>query len=75
MHWHLFRHGFAQTALRRGAEIGMVQEMPGHASNMMTRRCAGQVRQSEAARRMPRFAPIQGADETKGKHSSLVTIP
>ncbi|MCC6177444.1 MAG: tyrosine-type recombinase/integrase [Chloroflexi bacterium] len=58
MHWHLFRHGFAQTALKRGAEIGTVQEMLGHASNTMTRRYAGQVRQSEAAKRMPRYAPI-----------------
>jgi site-specific recombinase XerD len=58
VHWHLFRHGFAQHALRKGAEIGTVQEMLGHSSNAMTRRYAGQVRQSEAARRMPRFAPI-----------------
>jgi site-specific recombinase XerD len=58
MHWHLFRHGFAQAALKAGAEIGTVQEMLGHASNTMTRRYAGQVRQSEAAKRMPRYAPI-----------------
>lgn len=58
LHWHLFRHGFAQTALRKGADIGMVQEMLGHSSNAMTRRYAGQVRQIEAARRMPQYAPI-----------------
>ena len=58
VHWHLFRHGFAQTALRKGAEIGTVQEMLGHTSNAMTRRYAGHVRQIEAARRMPRYAPI-----------------
>ncbi len=58
VHWHLFRHGFAQHALRKGAEIGTVQEMLGHSSNAMTRRYAGHVRQSEAARRMPQFAPI-----------------
>jgi len=58
LHWHLFRHGFCQTALRKGAEIGTVQEMLGHTSNTMTRRYAGQVRQIEAARRMPKYAPI-----------------
>ena len=58
VHWHRFRHGFAQHALRKGAEIGTVQEMLGHSSNAMTRRYAGHVRQSEAARRMPQFAPI-----------------
>ena len=58
IHWHLFRHGFAQTALRKGADLGMVQEMLGHSSNAMTRRYAGQVRQIEAARQMPKFSPI-----------------
>jgi integrase/recombinase XerD len=58
IHWHLFRHGFAQAALRKGADLGMVQEMLGHSSNAMTRRYAGHVRQTEAARQMPRFAPI-----------------
>jgi integrase/recombinase XerD len=58
VHWHLFRHGFTQTALRKGADIGTVQEMLGHSSNVMTRRYAGQVRQIEAARRMPKYAPI-----------------
>jgi site-specific recombinase XerD len=58
IHWHLFRHGFAQHALRQGADIGTVQEMLGHSSNAMTRRYAGHVRQTEAARQMPRFAPI-----------------
>jgi integrase len=38
--------------------MGMVQEMLGHSSNAMTRRYAGYVRQSEAARQMPRFSPI-----------------
>jgi hypothetical protein len=36
----------------------MVQEMLGHSTNAMTRRYAGQVRQIEAARRMPKYAPI-----------------
>jgi site-specific recombinase XerD len=58
MHWHLFRHGFAQGALKKGADMGTLQEMLGHTSNAMTRRYAGQVRQTEAARQMPKFAPI-----------------
>jgi site-specific recombinase XerD len=58
LHWHLFRHGFAQHALRKGAEIATVQEMLGHSSNAVTRRYAGHVRRAEAARRMPQFAPI-----------------
>jgi site-specific recombinase XerD len=58
MHWHLFRHGFAQTALKRVAEIGTVQETLGHASITMARRYAGQVWQSQAARRMPGHTPI-----------------
>lgn len=57
LHWHLFRHGFAQTALKNGADIGTVQEMLGHATSAMTRRYAGRVRQLEAARRMPQYAP------------------
>lgn len=57
LHWHLFRHGFAQTALERGADIGTVQDMLGHASSRMTRRYAGRVSQLEAARRMPQYAP------------------
>jgi site-specific recombinase XerD len=58
MHWHLFRHGFAQHALKAGADIGTVQEMLGHSSNTQTRRYAGQVSRSEAARKMPQFSPI-----------------
>ena len=58
IHWHLFRHGFAQAALRNGADPSTVQEMLGHTTNVMTRRYLGQVRQSEAARKMPKYAPI-----------------
>ncbi len=58
MHWHLFRHGFAQHALRNVADVGDVQEMLGHSSNTMTRRYLGQVTQAVAARKMPRFSPI-----------------
>lgn len=58
MHWHLFRHGFAQHALKLGADVGTVQEMLGHSSNTMTRKYLGQVKQAEAARRMPQYARI-----------------
>jgi integrase/recombinase XerD len=58
LHWHLFRHGFAQTALVKGAPPALVQEMLGHSTNVMTRRYLGQARQTEAARQMPNFAPI-----------------
>lgn len=58
MHWHLFRHGFAQHALKMGADVGTVQEMLGHSSNTMTRKYLGQVKQEEAARRMPQYARI-----------------
>jgi len=58
MHWRLFRHGFARGALRKGADMGAVQEMLGHTSNATTRRYAGHVRQTDATRQMPRFAPI-----------------
>ena len=58
IHWHLFRHGFAQHALRNGADVGDVQEMLGHATPVMTRRYLGHVKQTVAARKMPRFSPI-----------------
>jgi len=58
LHWHLLRHGFAQTALTKGADPLMVQEMLGHSSPTMTRRYLGYVRQQEAARQMPKYSPI-----------------
>ena len=58
IHWHLFRHGFAQHALKNGADVGEVQEMLGHTTNVMTRRYLGQVKQVVAARKMPRYSPI-----------------
>ena len=56
--WHLFRHGFAQHAPKNGAEVGDVQAMLGHTSNVMIRRCLGQLKQVVAARKLPRFCPI-----------------
>lgn len=58
LHWHLFRHGFAQHALEKGAHPGMVQEMLGHATAAMTRKYLGAVKQREAARLMPQYSPI-----------------
>ena len=58
LHWHLFRHGFAQAALGKGAHPGMVQEMLSHATSTMTRKYLGHAKQSEAARQMPAYAPI-----------------
>lgn len=58
VHWHLFRHGFAQAALGKGAHPSMAQEMLGHATSAMTRKYLGQAKQTEAARQMPSYAPI-----------------
>jgi site-specific recombinase XerD len=55
---YLRRSFIAQGALIKGADLGTVQEMLGHTSNALTRLYAGHVRQTEAARQMPRFAPI-----------------
>lgn len=56
--WHLMRHGFAQHALQNGAHQGLVQEMLGHSTAAMTRKYLGHVKQQEAARQMPQYAPI-----------------
>ena len=58
LHAHLLRHTFTQEALRRGAERAVVQDMLGHATEAMTRRYAGEVRQRIAAQMMPRFSPL-----------------
>ena len=55
---HLLRHTFAQTALIKGAERSAVQDMLGHATDTMTRRYAGEVRQRLAAQQMPAMAPV-----------------
>ena len=58
VHWHLFRHGFAQAALVKGAHPVIVEEMLGHSTSAMTRKYLGQVKQTEAALQMPAYAPI-----------------
>ena len=58
MHWQLFRNGIAQGAVRKGNAMGTVQETLGHSTNTMTRRYGGHVGQTEAARQMPKYAPI-----------------
>ena len=35
-----------------------VPEMLGHSSNVMTRRYLGQVKPTEAARKMPQYSPL-----------------
>lgn len=57
LHPHLLRHNFAQNALLKGAERAAVQEMLGHKTEAMTRRYTASVRQSSAARLMPKFSP------------------
>lgn len=54
---HLFRHGFARTALQNHAERAAVMDMLGHTTDKMARRYAGSVRQETAAKMMPQFAP------------------
>lgn len=58
LHAHLLRHTFAQTALVKGADRSAVQDMLGHATDAMTRRYSGEVRQRLAAQQMPLVAPI-----------------
>jgi site-specific recombinase XerD len=55
---HRFRHTWAQTALRKGAERGLVQDAMGWQSDAMLRRYGGWVRSQMAAEAMPRYAPI-----------------
>ena len=54
---HLFRHGFARTALQNHAERAAVMDMLGHTTDKMARRYAGSVRQETAAKMMPQYAP------------------
>jgi len=55
---HLFRHSLAQRALDHGAERAMVMDMLGHATDKAARIYAASVRQSTAARAMPRYSPV-----------------
>jgi len=55
---HRFRHTWTQTALRKGAERGLVQDAMGWQSDAMLRRYGGWVRSQMAAEAMPRYAPI-----------------
>ena len=72
VHWHLSRHGLAQAALVKGAHPGMVQEMLGHTTSAMTRKYLGQVKQTEAARQMPSYAPIREEEVPWSSLKSLV---
>lgn len=55
---HLLRHGFAQAALAAGAHPGLVQDMLGHTTAVMTRRYLGWEKATQAAKAMPQYAPI-----------------
>ena len=57
-HAHRFRHTWAQTALRKGAERALVQDAMGWKSDAMVRRYGGWVRSETAAAAMPKYAPI-----------------
>jgi site-specific recombinase XerD len=57
-HAYRFRHTWAQTALRKGAERALVQDALGWSSDAMVRRYGRWVRSQTAAEAMPRFAPI-----------------
>ena len=48
-HAHRFRHTWAQTALRKGAEGALVQDAMGWSSDAMVRRYGGWVRSQTAA--------------------------
>jgi integrase/recombinase XerC/integrase/recombinase XerD len=58
LHAHLLRHTFAQGALAKGAERAAVQDMLGHATDAMTKRYSGAIRQQTAAAMMPRYSTI-----------------
>jgi site-specific recombinase XerD len=57
-HAHRFRHGWTQTALKKGAERALVQDAMGWNSDAMVRRYGGWVRSQTAAAAMPQFAPV-----------------
>jgi integrase/recombinase XerD len=58
VHAHLLRHNFAKKALANGVERGVLQDMLGHSSSVMTNRYLGNERKEQAAALMPRYAPI-----------------
>lgn len=58
VHAHLLRHNFAQKALRNGAERGVLQDVLGHATPVMTNRYLGNERKRQAAQVMKTLAPI-----------------
>ncbi|HEY3079236.1 MAG TPA: tyrosine-type recombinase/integrase [Chloroflexota bacterium] len=58
VHAHLFRHTFAQTALKKGAPRAEVQDMLGHRTDAMTRRYTGTAREQAAARNMARYGAL-----------------
>jgi site-specific recombinase XerD len=58
LHAHLFRHGMAQHAADKGADIGTIQTLLGHKTAAMARRYAGQALDRQGARLMVQYSPI-----------------
>jgi len=58
VHAHLLRHNFAKKALQNGVDRGVLQDMLGHTSPVMTNRYLGDERKAQAANQMPKFGPI-----------------
>jgi site-specific recombinase XerD len=58
LHAHLFRHGIAQHAADKGADIGTIQTLLGHKTAAMARRYAGEALDRQGARLMVQYSPI-----------------
>jgi integrase/recombinase XerC len=58
LHAHRFRHTWAQTAFKKGADARLVQDQMGWETDQMVKRYAGFIRSEVATESMPEFAPI-----------------
>ncbi len=55
---HTFRHTFATTALRNGADIRDVQSLLGHSTLRMTMRYVATVNSEQAVQRHKKWSPV-----------------
>lgn len=55
---HTWRHTFATTAIRNGANVFYVQSLLGHSTLTMTRRYASTIDSEEAVKSHPQFSPV-----------------